>query len=228
MACPAAGYPSGVTQPFWLHMPVLRWSYVCGVCGVFSAALVFRHVTCSSYGSCGFAQLLLPPVTLRGFCIFSAYVCLPDCCAGGVGWAAALPLRSQCFSCTGWLADDRWVLHPVTGFSHCRCDCSWYDSVVVPYGSPSLWALFVVLSSPPAVLSLCGCCALFSFWFPLLQGGCPSGLRCLGHTLAAKFVQSRLPSMVGPPSAVSVCPSPALAGQVVGRSFLTPPAAPVG
>ena len=85
----------------------------------------------------------------------------------------------------------------------------------MPYGSPSLWALFVVLSSPPAVLSLCGCCALFSFWFPLLQGGCASGLRCLGHTLPAKFVQSRLPFVVGPTSAVSVCPSPALAGQVV-------------
>ena len=36
----------------------------------------------------------------------------------GVGWAAALPLRSQCFSCAGWLADDRWFRHPVTGFSH--------------------------------------------------------------------------------------------------------------
>ena len=33
-----------------------------------------------------FAQLPLLPVTLRGFCIFSAYVCLPTCCAGGVGW----------------------------------------------------------------------------------------------------------------------------------------------
>ena len=197
-------------------MPVLllRWSYVCGVCGVFSAALVYSLVPCSSYGACGFAHLPLPSVTLRGFCIFSAYVCLPDCCAGGVGWAAALPLRYQCF-CAGWLADDRWVLHPVTGLSHWRCDCSLYGSVVVPYGSPSLWALFVVLSSPPAVLSLCGCCALFSFWFPLLQGGCASGLRCLGHTLPAKLVQSRLPFVVGPTSAVSVCPSPALAGQVV-------------
>ena len=90
----------------------------------------------------------------------------------------------------------------------------------MPSGSPSLWALFVVLSSPPAVLSLGGCCALFSFWFPLLKGGCASGLRCLGHTLAAKFVQSRLPSVVGPPPAVSVFPSPALAGLVVwSQSF---------
>ena len=76
----------------------------------------------------------------------------------------------------------------------------------MPYGAPSLWAWFVVLSgfpsSPPAVLNLCGCCALFSFWFPLLQGGCASGLQCLGHTLAALFVQSLLPFIVGTPSAV--------------------------
>ena len=89
-----------------------------GVCGGFSAALVFSLLPCSSYGACSFAQLPLPPVTLRGSCVFSAYVCLPNCCAGGVGWAATLPLRSQCFSCAGWLADGRWVLHPVTGFSH--------------------------------------------------------------------------------------------------------------
>ena len=75
-------------------------------------------------------------------------------------------------------------------------------------------------SSPPAVLSLCGCCALFSFWFPLLLGRCASGLRCLGHTLAELFVQSQQPFVVGSPSAVSVCPTPALAGQVVwSQSF---------
>ena len=35
-ACPAAGCPYGVTHPFWLQLPVLllRWSYVCWVCGV--------------------------------------------------------------------------------------------------------------------------------------------------------------------------------------------------
>ena len=42
-------------------------------------------------------------------------------------------------------------------------------------------ALFVVWSgfpsSPPPVLSLCGCGVLFSFWFPLLQGRCASGLQ---------------------------------------------------
>ena len=38
-------------------------------------------------------------------------------------------------------------MHPVTGFPRCRCGCSLHGSVVVPYGSPSLWALCVVLSS---------------------------------------------------------------------------------
>ena len=97
---------------------------------------------------------------------------------------------------------------------------------MVPYGSPSLWALFVVLSSPPAVLSLGGCCALFSFWFPLLQGGCASGLRYLGHMLAAKFVQSRLPSVV-----LLLCLFVLhllLWDRLFGRSLLAPPAAPVG
>ena len=81
-------------------------------------------------------------------------------------------------------------------------------------------ALLVVLPSPPVVLCLCGCCALFTVWFPLPLGGCASGLRCLQRKLAARFVQSRLPFVVSPPSDVSVCPSPALAGQVVwSQSF---------
>ena len=53
-----------------------------------------------------------------GVSAFSDTVCLTYCCAGGVGWAATLPLCCQCFSCTGWLAGVRWVLHPVSGSSH--------------------------------------------------------------------------------------------------------------
>ena len=51
-------------------------------------------------------------------------------------------------------------------------------------------ALLVVLSSPPAVLSLCGGCALFTVWFPLTEVGYASGLRCLRLQLAAKFAVS--------------------------------------
>ena len=64
-------------------------------------------------------------------------------------------------------------------------------------------ALLVVLSSPLAVLSLCGCCALFTVWFPLPLGDCAFGLRCLRRKLAAKLVQSRLPFVVRAPSVVS-------------------------
>ena len=103
----------GLRKLFWLQLPVLllRWCYVCWVCGVFGAALGF------------------PPCAvlfLRGLRF----------CAGGVGWAATLPLCSQCFSCTGWLAGVRWVLHPVSGSSHGGCVYSLGGSVVVPYGSP--------------------------------------------------------------------------------------------
>ena len=42
------------------------------------------------------------------------------------------------------------------------------------------------------------------------------------HRLAAKVVQSRLPFVVSPPSDVSLCPSPALAGQVVWSQYFGP------
>ena len=81
-------------------------------------------------------------------------------------------------------------------------------------------ALLVFLSSPLAVLSLYGCCSLFTVWFPLSWGACTSGLWCLRHKLAAKLVQSRLPFVVSPPSDVSISPSPALAGLVIySQSF---------
>ena len=51
-------------------------------------------------------------------------------------------------------------------------------------------AMLVVLPSPPAVLSLCGGCALFTVWFPLTSGGYASGLRCLRRQLTAKFAVS--------------------------------------
>ena len=87
----------------------LRCLY-CGACFPPCDVLFLRRLRfCAAPSTAGY---------LRGFCIFSAFVCLPDCCVGGVGWAAVLPLCSLCFSCAGWLADDRWVLHPVTGFSH--------------------------------------------------------------------------------------------------------------
>ena len=57
-------------------------------------------------------------------------------------------------------------------------------------------------------------CSLFLV-LPLLPDRCASGLRCLVPTLAAQFVQSQQPLVVGSPSAVTVCPAPALAVQGV-------------
>ena len=54
---------------------------------------------------------------------------------------------------------------------------------------------------------------------PLLPDRCASCLRFLVPTLAAQFVQSQQPLVVGSPSAVTVCPAPALAVQGVGRSL---------
>ena len=47
-----------------------------------------------------------------GQSVDSATVCLACLCAGSLGWAATLPLCSQCFSCTGWPAGVRWISSP--------------------------------------------------------------------------------------------------------------------
>ena len=73
-------------------------------------------------------------------------------------------------------------------------------------GSQPLWVLNSVLF----------------FGLPLLQGRCASGLRCLVPTLAALFVQSQQPFVVGSPSAVTVCPTPDRAGQVVWSQSFVP------
>ena len=57
---------------------------------------------------------------------------------------------------------------------------------------------------------------------PLLPDVCASGLRCLVPTLAAQFVQSQQPLVVGSPSAVTVCPAPALTVQGVWSQFFVP------
>ena len=121
--------------------------------------LVFYLVPCSSSGACGLRCLSCRRLPL-GVSAFSDTVCLPYGCAAGVGWAATLPLCYQCFSCTGWLAGVHGVLHPVSGSSHRGCNCSLYDSVVVLLTLLASRALFVVQSSPPAVLYFCGGCAV--------------------------------------------------------------------
>ena len=98
--------------------------------------------------------------------------------------------------------------------------------MMVPSGSPASWALLLALSSPPAVLNLCGCCALFTAWFPLLWVGALLACGVYGAS-SLRSLQSRLPFVVGPPSQVSVGPPPALAVGWFGHSSVAPPAAPV-
>ena len=109
--------------------------------------LGLRCLSCGARFSTLCPALPLKPAVLRGFpchrlpfrvSAFSDTVCLAYCCVGGIGWAATLPLCSQCFSYTGWLAGVRWVLHPVTRSSHRGCDWSLDGSVVGPSGSPCL------------------------------------------------------------------------------------------
>ena len=99
--------------------------------------LVFYLVPCSSSGACGLRCLPCRRLPY-GVSAFSDTVCLTYCCAGGVGWAATLPLCYQCFSCTGWLAGVHCFLHPVSGGSHRGCDCSLDDCVVVLFDSTCL------------------------------------------------------------------------------------------
>ena len=54
-------------------------------------------------------------------------------------------------------------------------------------------------------------CVVFFLVLPLLQDLCASGLRCLVPALAAQFVQSQQPLVVGSASAVTVCPATAMA-----------------
>ena len=136
-----------------------------------------------------------------GVSAFSDTVCLAYCCAGGLAWAATLPLCSQCFSCAGWLAGVRWVLHPVSVSSHGGCDCCLGGSGVVPYGFPCLSGLLLVchllLRFSPSVGAVL--CSLLGF--PCLRVGALLACGVYGAS-SLRSLQPRLPFVVGPPSQV--------------------------
>ena len=154
---------------FWLQLPVLllRWSSVSWVCGVFGAALGFppcavlffrglRFWAASPAAGCpsGFLPFLTPyawptaelvaSVGLQPFpCVLSASPAPAD----------LLGFAGFCTLCQGapmGVVTALWVT-------------VWW-CLMAPHAS---WALLLALSSPPAVLTLCGCCALFTAWFPL-------------------------------------------------------------
>ena len=60
-ACPAADYPSRVTQPFWLQLAglLLQWRFVIGLAVSLVRHLVFYLVPCSSSGACSLRSLPL-------------------------------------------------------------------------------------------------------------------------------------------------------------------------
>ena len=80
-------------------------------------------------------------------------------------------------------------------------------------------------SQPLLVLSIVlfyDVCVVFFLVLPLLPDLCASGLRCLVPALAAQFVQSQQPLIVGSASAVTACPAPTLAVQGVwSQSFVS-------
>ena len=201
-ACPAAGYPLGVPQPFWLQLPVLllQWSFVVGFAVSWVRRLVFYLVSCPSSSACGWCCLPCRRLPL-GVAAFSDAVCLTFCCAGGVGWAATFCY--QCFSCTVWLAGVHWVLHPVSGGSHRGCVSSLDDSVVVLLtllASRSLFCCSVVSSYGSRLLwGLCGSLLVF----PCLRVRALLACGVYGAS-ALRSLQSRLPFAVSPPFHVSV------------------------
>ena len=180
----------GLRKLFWLQLPVLLlgWSSVYWVCCVFGAALGFPPCAVLF-----FRDLLLWAASPAAGCLpeDSATVCLTCYCTGGFGWAATLPVCSQCFSCAGWPAGVRWVLQPLSGSSHGGCDCSLYDSVGVPCVSPSL-SSFVSCSAISSCSShplwvLCSVHCLISlalgwvcFWPAVSTVPVRCGVCCLG------------------------------------------------
>ena len=144
-SCGSCGFPRSVLPQVTLR----GFSYLSGSCclscswsGALSVGfavswvrlLAFHLVPCSFSGACGWCSSPCHRLPF-GASAFSDTVYLAYCWAGGVGWAATLPLCSRCFSCAGCLAGVHWVLHPVSGSSHWGCDCSLGGSVVVPFGS---------------------------------------------------------------------------------------------
>ena len=72
------------------------------------------------------------------------------------------------------------------------------------------------------IVLLCEVCVIFFLVLPLLQDYCASGLWCLVPALAAQFVESQQPLVVGSASAVTVCPAPAMALQGVWSQSFVP------
>ena len=186
--------------------------------------LVFHLVRCFSSGACGFGQLPLPQVACLW--ILPPYAWPASALVASVGLQPSPCVLSASPAPAGLLGFAGF-LHPVSGSSHGGCDCSLGDSVGV-----ALWLPFplelcfllchLLLRFSPSVGAVL--CSLLGF--PCLGVG---ALLACGVSGASSLwgLLSRLPLVVGPPSQVSVGPSPALAVGWFGHTSVAPPAAPV-
>ena len=164
-------------------------AYSCGgalllgwVC-LWCVCMVLYLVPCSSSGACSLRSLTCNRFPW-GFSAFSVTGCLSFCYPGGVGCQATLPFFFLCFSCSGWLAGVRWVLHPVSGCSSWGCVCSLGDSIVTLLAFPylrvgelldcgvygvsylrSLQSRLPFVVHPPFLVSVCSSPALGLGWF---------------------------------------------------------------
>ena len=129
--------------------------------------LALYLVPCSSSGACSLRSLPCSRF-LWGFSAFSVTGCLSFCYPGGVSWPATLPFFFLCFSCSGWLAGVRWVLHPVSGAPVGVVSALWATVsspclLSLTLGWVSFWTVMSMVSVSCKVCSL-GCPS----WFVLL------------------------------------------------------------
>ena len=139
----------------------------CWVGGVFDASLGFLPCAVLFLRGLQFAQLPCSRFPW-GFSALSVTGCLSFCFPGDVGWASALPFFFLCFSCSGWLAGVRWVLHPVSGCSSWGCVVSLGDSVITLLAFPYLRVGELLDCGVYGVSELRSCSLGCPSWFVLL------------------------------------------------------------
>ena len=99
---------------------------LCRVCDGRASWWVF-FCQCSCF-ACSFAQHELSQVPIGCCTTFLAASACPTPAPEAWVRQPSFPLRSQCFSCAGWLADDRWAPHPVrlTSWDVISSFCGWF------------------------------------------------------------------------------------------------------
>ena len=225
-ACPAAGYPCGVTQTFPAPVacpaPAMEfcllglWCFWCGtwfstLCGAFlPGPAVLGSFPCRRWPACGFCHRMpgLPLCRwLRLGCnpplVFSLLLLHRLACGGSLGFF------TLCLGALMVAATALWV--------------TVWGCLMAPHSSRACFLLcHLLLQFSPSVGAVL--CSLLGF--PCLRVG--ALLACGVYSASSLWgLLSRLPLVVGPPSPVSVGPSPALAVGWFGHTSVTPLAATV-